>query len=63
VVKNEVSCDKCRAVIVTDRTKLVIETGPLRKILITDSGESVVDLCPRCAEAWLAWLRTSGRGD
>jgi hypothetical protein len=60
VVKLEVSCDRCRAVITTDRTRLTIETGPLRAVQVNDSGEAVIDLCRECAEALLAWLRPEG---
>jgi hypothetical protein len=57
VVKLEVSCDRCRAVIPADRTKLAIETGPLRAVQVNGNEEAVIDLCRECAEALLAWLR------
>jgi hypothetical protein len=38
VVKVEVSCDRCRAVISADRSKLAIETGPLRTLPANDNG-------------------------
>jgi hypothetical protein len=60
MVKIEVSCDRCRAVIVADRTRLAIACGPLRAARVDDSGEAAVDLCRGCAEAWLAWLRPEG---
>jgi hypothetical protein len=60
VVKTEVSCDRCRAVVTADRTRLAIEAGPLRGVVATDSGESAIDLCRTCAEALLAWLRPEG---
>jgi hypothetical protein len=63
MVKIEVCCDKCHTVITADRTKLVIDTGPLRTIHINGNGEAIIDLCPRCAEALLAWLRASGSRD
>jgi hypothetical protein len=53
MVKLEVSCDRCRAAIPADRTRLTVETGPLRAILTSDSGEPAVDLCRECAEALL----------
>ena len=63
MIKIEVSCDRCRVVIAADRTKLAIETGPLRTVQVNANGEAVIDLCPPCAEALLAWLRASGRVD
>jgi hypothetical protein len=62
VVKTEVSCDRCQAGIVADRTKLAIETGPLQATLATDLGSSHIDLCTDCARALLTWLRTSVPG-
>ena len=60
MVKLEVSCDRCRAVIMADRTRLAIACGPLRTIHVDDNGEAVIDLCRECAEALLAWLRPEG---
>jgi hypothetical protein len=59
VVGFEVSCDRCRAVIAADRTKLAIEAGPLLTVQVNGNGEAVIDLCRECAEALLAWLRAS----
>jgi predicted Zn finger-like uncharacterized protein len=57
MIRMEVTCDRCRAVIVVDRTKLAIASGPLRAVRVDDNGESIIDLCRECAEALLAWLR------
>jgi hypothetical protein len=59
VVKTEVSCDRCQAIISADRTKLAIETGPLRTVQADANGEAVIDLCRECAEALRTWLRRS----
>jgi hypothetical protein len=63
VVKIEVSCDRCRAVIVADRTKLTVETGPLRTLRTDADGEAVVDLCRECAAAFATWLRPTVEAD
>jgi hypothetical protein len=60
VVKIEVSCDRCRAVISADRTKLVVETGPLRTLRAVANGEAVIDLCRECGEELAVWLRPTG---
>jgi hypothetical protein len=60
MVKIEVSCDRCRAVIMVDRTRLAIDCGPLRTVRVNDNGEAVIDLCRECAEALLARLRPEG---
>ena len=61
-VKHQVQCDKCGSPIAADRTRISIECGPLRGVVATDSGESVVDLCRSCAEAFLSWLRPAAPG-
>ena len=58
MVKTEVNCDRGRAVIAADRTRLAIACGPLRAARVDDSGEAGVDLCWGCAEAFLSWLRS-----
>jgi hypothetical protein len=63
MVKIEVCCDKCHTVITADRTKLAIETGPLRTVLVNGNGEAAIDLCRGCAEGLLVWIRASGRRD
>jgi hypothetical protein len=63
VIKIEVSCDRCRAVISADRTKLAVETGPLRTLRANADGEAVVDLCRECAEAFAMWLRPTVEAD
>jgi hypothetical protein len=59
VVKIEVICDRCRAAISTDRSKLIVETGPLRSLPANDNGEVAIDLCRACAGAFRAWLLSS----
>lgn len=62
MVRTEVTCDRCRAVIAAERSKLVAEAGPLRDLRADGSGEPVFDLCRSCAEAWLEWLRDLAAG-
>jgi hypothetical protein len=63
VVKVEVRCDRCRAVISADRSKLAVESGPLRNLRTDADGEAVVDLCRECAEAFATWLRQPAEAD
>lgn len=57
MVKIEVSCDRCRVIISAERTKLAIESGPLRTLGVDGNGETGVDPCRECAEALPARLR------
>jgi hypothetical protein len=43
-----VHCDRCGERVLTDRTLLRVESGPLR------SRRPEVDLCPQCVETWFA---------
>lgn len=43
-------CDKCQTAIVANRSKLSVETGPLRET------RRSIDLCAACCEAFRDWL-------
>lgn len=45
-------CDKCRRVILEDRTVLVVGAGPLLK-----TGTEALDLCLDCQGLFMSWLR------
>jgi hypothetical protein len=63
MVRVEVTCDKCGAIITADRSKLVAESGPLRAQRGGSESEPTLDLCRECAEALLAWLSRRVGGD
>jgi hypothetical protein len=45
------TCDRCRGPVLTGRTAIVIECGPLRA-----RGTSTLDLCVGCSTALVAFL-------
>lgn len=45
-----ITCDRCGREIVSGRSLLRVESGPLR------DRRSKLDLCPACVELLLAWL-------
>ena len=45
-------CDRCGNVVLSDRTLLKVESGPVRA-----KGVHEVDLCESCAGLFADWLR------
>jgi hypothetical protein len=58
----EVSCDRCGGTVEAGRSRLVVESGPLRTRRSGAGGEPAIDPCPGCSEALLGWLAESRIG-
>jgi hypothetical protein len=51
MTETRITCDRCAAPIPADRTKLLVECGPIR------ARRDTIDLCPVCCDRFEAFLR------